>query len=773
MTQSVVAKPEPVQPLLQVDDKSKLKEAEQIVESKEMKQEVQNHPINISPPPEPSKSAPKDEEENVQVNQISSSGQDNSPVAASPESPPAQELEKSYKCRICDNDIDHKEDKKFKLHLILFHFKDDLLQRYQSDVRCQYCPKDLTSDNALAKIIHVGVAHHEVVLDEVYEQAVKNKIINEPLPSSPMVQVPAPPEPSSAQVLVPPVQAPMEANQGQVVPMSKPASGQVPIPKAEADPEPIPIKASTNDSIEINHDLSRILDDGGQPMCNFCNRYFPDHASVGKHIDEKHKEECKLCQAVFIGDFDEHLVTEHFAMEYNMIISRIKFPKNCQGCPNVVMKDREGCIKHMNQVHDLARKQYDLKCIKLEKPVIPATPVAPVTPVAHAAPVTPVTQPVVNQPELIVLDDDDNIEEESKHQSEIVKPAAPQVPNEMAQCSPPVVENGLKMQESPSQKPAVVQPAAIPTAAVQVPISQPKIEAPKVQQSVVNQSSAVQVPIAQPKVEVNVELPKVPQKQPMIISITEIYQCLMCRNQNVLSNFQTETFLRIHVAKKHFKTMISSEIKVNMKKFPICPYPNCDSMFNKVENVFEHFTLNHKDMEYPTLDKCYMKCNQQGCFKGPFETFDDLLEHSEREHNFYVKNLLKKLQMELTLIPLPMKNSQSVMNNENVTAKEKKAQAIKDSLFYHHKAGFTKKSTGTAKQSLLKSHLNSTNVVQKPTVIQAAQVPIQVQSPTLGSVQVPKSEPFMVPKFWSQPKIQTPTIEAPKPAIVISTQPGT
>ena len=95
-------------------------------------------------------------------------------------------------------------------------------------------------------------------------------------------------------------------------------------------------------------------------------------------------------------------------------------------------------------------------------------------------------------------------------------------------------------------------------------------------------------------------------------------------------------------------------------------------MFNKVENVFEHFTLNHKDMEYPTLDKCNMKCNQQGCFKGPFETFDDLLEHSEREHNFYVKNLLKKLQMELTLIPLPMKNSQSVMNNENVTAKEKK-----------------------------------------------------------------------------------------------------
>ena len=204
--------------------------------------------------------------------------------------PSFESSEKSYKCKICDNDVDHKEDKKLKKHLILFHFKDDLLQRYQSDLKCQYCPKDLTSDNSLAKIIHVGVVHYEVVLDEVYEQAVKRKI-NERLPSSPIVQVPAP-EPSSPQLLVPRVQAPIATVKGQVT-------------------------------------------------------------------------KCKMCQTVITGDFDEHLVTEHFAMEYNMIISRIKFPKKCHACPNVVMKDREGCILHLNKVHVLARIQYTLKCRNL------------------------------------------------------------------------------------------------------------------------------------------------------------------------------------------------------------------------------------------------------------------------------------------------------------------------------------------------------------------------------------------------------------------------
>ena len=340
---------------------------------------------------------------------------------------------------------------------------------------------------------------------------------------------------------------------------------------------------------------------------------------------------------------------------------------------------------------------------------------------------------------MIVLDeDDDNIEEKSK--SEIVKP---EVPNEMA------------------------------PAAIQVPISQPKIEVPKVQQSV------IQAPIPQPKVEVKIEAPKVPQKpKPMIISMTEIFQCLMCRNQGITSNFQTETFLRIHVALKHFKAMILSDIKSNLKKYPICPYPNCDSMFNKVELVYEHFNRSHKNMKYPSLDKCFMKCNQQGCFKGPFGTFEELLEHSEKEHNVHVTSLLRKLRMELTLIPISMKNPQSATNNDSMTAKDKKAQAIKNSLFYHHKAGFNKKSSGTGQQSLLKGHLNSTNVDQKPSVIQAAQVPIQVKSPTL--VQVPKPEPT-VPKFWSQPNnsVQTPTlgsnqtIETPKPAIVISSQPGT
>ena len=165
-------------------------------EFEDLKPEIKDEPINVDPPPLVQvPDSPEPSSAQVIVPPDQAPMETNHMSKTAPEQVPIPNPEKSYKCKICNNDIDHKEDKKFKLHLILVHFKDDLLKRYQSDLKCQYCPKDLTSDNELARIIHVGVAHSEVVLDEAYE-AVKKKIFNEP----PMVQVPASPEPSSASV---------------------------------------------------------------------------------------------------------------------------------------------------------------------------------------------------------------------------------------------------------------------------------------------------------------------------------------------------------------------------------------------------------------------------------------------------------------------------------------------------------------------------------------------------------------------------------------------
>ena len=121
------------------------------------------------PPLEPSNPVETDENSNVQGNQISSNAQ--------PESSPTQELEKSeksYKCKLCDNNFDFKEDNRLKLHVILMHLKDNFLQRFQADLKCQFCSKDLTHDNAMLKVFHIGMGHQEV-FDKSYEQAVKNK----------------------------------------------------------------------------------------------------------------------------------------------------------------------------------------------------------------------------------------------------------------------------------------------------------------------------------------------------------------------------------------------------------------------------------------------------------------------------------------------------------------------------------------------------------------------------------------------------------------------
>ena len=39
--------------------------------------------------------------------------------------------------------------------------------------------------------------------------------------------------------------------------------------------------------------------------------------------------------------------------------------------------------------------------------------------------------------------------------------------------------------------------------------------------------------------------------------------------------------LRSHLAVTHFKDMMLKEIEKQLEKFPLCPFENCPTMFNK------------------------------------------------------------------------------------------------------------------------------------------------------------------------------------------------
>ena len=99
------------------------------------------------------------------------------------------------------------------------------------------------------------------------------------------------------------------------------------------------------------------------------------------------------------------------------------------------------------------------------------------------------------------------------------------------------------------------------------------------------------------------------------------FQCLCCKNKNVLSqvDFDTIEDLRAHLAVHHFKNFLVNEIKTGIKQFPYCPFQNCDFLARDMKIVMEHFNLDHKPEVFDSSkvdDILSRKCSK--CFFGKY-----------------------------------------------------------------------------------------------------------------------------------------------------------
>lgn len=161
-----------------------------------------------------------------------------------------------------------------------------------------------------------------------------------------------------------------------------------------------------------------------------------------------------------------------------------------------------------------------------------------------------------------------------------------------------------------------------------------------------------------PKFQPAAKNPTISQYQPDE-QLKEYFQCLMCKSSKTREmNFREVKDLRVHLAVHHFKELLRRDVELSLDKFPICPYTNCESMFNKKELVLQHYSIAHK-ATYPGSEVCHRKCLD--CFMGPFDSFEDLLTHHELKHAKYVDEMVKKLKLEATLKPIKNEIEKSVV----------------------------------------------------------------------------------------------------------------
>ena len=165
----------------------------------------------------------------------------------------------------------------------------------------------------------------------------------------------------------------------------------------------------------------------------------------------------------------------------------------------------------------------------------------------------------------------------------------------------------------------------------------------------------------------------------------QYFECSMCKNMGTkqILRFSSLPPLRSHVALAHFKNLISKDLQNSLAKRPVCPFLNCASMFNKLQLLKEHFAIAHKGQEF-NFSQSINKCQVETCYRGPFNTFENLLSHLSYEHPEKIDEYLKRMKLDKTLIPFsstygnlprPQPPTQQQMN-----AKE---MAIKKALNYH------------------------------------------------------------------------------------------
>ena len=136
----------------------------------------------------------------------------------------------------------------------------------------------------------------------------------------------------------------------------------------------------------------------------------------------------------------------------------------------------------------------------------------------------------------------------------------------------------------------------------------------------------------------------------------QMFECEVCKKNGLsqMLRFSKIGALRFHVATKHFKNLILTDLKSTIEKYPKCPWPKCSAMYTNLKLLKDHFALYHKDEDFDTQAQLMInKCPEVLCNQGPFNTFDNLLLHLSYNHPQMVDKYLQRLDLETTLTPLP------------------------------------------------------------------------------------------------------------------------
>ena len=205
----------------------------------------------------------------------------------------------TFICELC-----HTEPKKLQtyfLHLILFHHEKELCEylevnpKIQKNYMCPMCKKTMSSNNHQEYLIHYFMGHDQEFVMRLQEKSVRKS--------------------KETSIII------------------KPA----------------------------------IIDDG-QKQCPICNFYFPNEIALNNHIKSKHETNiCEICKsdAKFTeAGFVQHLLFEHFRHVHDQL-QNIKYPSDCKGC-NILLTDFQAALDHVVEKHEVLKLLYNNKIKEIQ-----------------------------------------------------------------------------------------------------------------------------------------------------------------------------------------------------------------------------------------------------------------------------------------------------------------------------------------------------------------------------------------------------------------------
>ena len=142
--------------------------------------------------------------------------------------------------------------------------------------------------------------------------------------------------------------------------------------------------------------------------------------------------------------------------------------------------------------------------------------------------------------------------------------------------------------------------------------------------------------------------------------LEEYFHCSICKTKHLrILKFDQVEELRHHLATEHFNELILKDLKEQLLKNPVCPMTNCESLFNQLKLVEDHFGFSHKEENFD-MTNAINKC--QTCYQGPFPTFAELLKNLAFNHSDSIDKFTTKMGLSATMNPITDSNEDVLLD---------------------------------------------------------------------------------------------------------------